>query len=196
MQSNPGTFREAVAFSSFDKLKSYEKFKKAFSELLWNPSRQASIRSSICLDNYNPSSGESYMELYIRYANLASTLEPPMTETDLLSALTSYFEPRVQQGLICGNFRNTQDALALLAKYQGLEEKRDSFMSPRRDYDRRYVSRRARDNPQRDERQRDRGSNVNMRYIRKQTDRPIGRYSDRYQSNQDGRNFNGRAQVE
>jgi hypothetical protein len=32
--------------SSFDKLKSYDEFKKAFTELLWNPSRQASIRSS------------------------------------------------------------------------------------------------------------------------------------------------------
>jgi len=41
-----------------------------------------------------------------------------MTEMDLLSALKSHFEPRVQQGLIFGNFQNTQDALALLAKYQ------------------------------------------------------------------------------
>jgi len=83
----------------------------------------------MCLDKSNPSSGESYMDIYIRYANLASTLDPPMTEMDLLSVLTSYFEPRVQQGLICENFQNTQDALALLAKYQGLEEKRDSLNS-------------------------------------------------------------------
>jgi len=107
--------------SSFDKLKSYE-FKKAFMELLWNPSHQASIRSSIYLDKYNPNSGESYMDHYIRYANLASTLDPPMTEMDLLSALTSHFEPRVQQGLICGNFKNSQDALAFLSKFQGLGE--------------------------------------------------------------------------
>jgi len=43
-----------------------------------------------------------------------------MTEMDLLSAMTSHFETKVQQGLICGNFQNTQDALAFLAKYQGL----------------------------------------------------------------------------
>jgi hypothetical protein len=132
--------------SSFDKHKNYDEFKKAFTELLWNPSRQASIRSSIYLDTYNPNCGESYMDHYIRYANLASTLDPPMTEMDLLSAMTSHFETKVQQWLICGNFQNTQDALAFLAKYQGLGESRESFRSPRRDYDRRDLSWRTQDN--------------------------------------------------
>lgn len=136
------------------------------------------------------------MDLYIRYANLASTLDPLITEMDLLSALTSHFEPRLQQVLICGHFQNTQGALALLAKYQGLEENRDSFRSSRRDYDRRDVSRRAQDNPQRDEKQRDRGNNVNVSYIRRQTNRRSWRYNGRHQGNQDGRNFNGRAQRE
>jgi hypothetical protein len=45
--------------SSFDKLKSYHEFTKAFTELLWNPSHQASIMSSIYLDKYNPNSGGS-----------------------------------------------------------------------------------------------------------------------------------------
>jgi hypothetical protein len=77
------------------------------------------------------------MDYYIRYASLASTLDPPMAEIDLLAALTLHFEPIVQQGLICVNFLNTQNALAFLAKYQGLGENRDSFRSPRRDVSRR-----------------------------------------------------------
>jgi len=60
-----------------------------------------------------------------------------MAEIDLLSALTLDFEPTVQQGLIGGNFQNAQNALAFLAKYEGLGEKRDSFRSPRRDVSRR-----------------------------------------------------------
>jgi hypothetical protein len=39
-----------------------------------------------------------------------------MSDLDLLSALTSHFEPRVQQGLICSNLQCTQDTLAFLAK--------------------------------------------------------------------------------
>jgi len=131
------------------------------------------------------------MDLYIRYANLASTLEPPLTEMDLLSALTLHFEPRAQQGLIYENLQNTQDTLTFLAKCQGLGENRDNFRSPRRDYDRRDVSRRTQDNPNRDERQRDPGNNVNVRYIQRQTDRHSGRYNSRHQDYQDGRNFKG-----
>jgi hypothetical protein len=100
------------------------------------------------------------MDHYIRYANLASTLDPPMTKMDLLSAMTSHFETKVQQGLIFCNLQNTQDPLTFLAKYQGLGESRESFRSLRRDCDRRDVSRRTQDKPNRDERQRDRGNNV------------------------------------
>jgi len=130
------------------------------------------------------------MDHYIRYANLASTLEPPMTEMDLLSVLTSHFEPRVQQGLICGNFKNSQDALAFLSKFQGLGESRENFRLSRRDYDRRDVSKGTQNNPNRDERQRERGNNVNMRYIRRQTGRSSGGYNSRHQDYQDGCNFN------
>ena len=106
----PEPYAKQWLSSSLDKLKGYDEFKKALMELLWNPSRQASIRSSNYLDRYNPNSGESYMDHYIRYANLASTLDPLVMEMDLLSAMTSHFEPRAQQGLICENFQNTQDA--------------------------------------------------------------------------------------
>jgi hypothetical protein len=78
----------------------------------------------------------------ITYANMANTLNPPMSDNDLHSSLTSYFKPRVQQGLICRNPRSTQYALAFLAKLQGLEDHRDTFRSPRRVYDRRDTNRR------------------------------------------------------
>jgi hypothetical protein len=134
------------------------------------------------------------MDHYIRYANLASTLDPPMTEMNLLSALTSHFEPQVQQGLICGNLKNSQDALAFLPKFQGLGESRESFRSPRRDYDRKDVSRETHDDSNRDKRRRDRRNNVNVRYIRGQTGRRGRGYNSRHQDYRDGRNFNGRTQ--
>jgi len=56
------------------------------------------------------------------------------------------------------------------------------------------VSRRTRDNPNRYELQRDRGNNVDVRYIRRLTGRRSGGYNSRHQDYQDGRNFNGRAQ--
>jgi hypothetical protein len=47
---------------------------------------------------------------------------------------------------------------------------------------------------QTDERQGDRGNNVKVKYIGRQTDQRGGRYNSGYQINQYGRNFNERAQ--
>ena len=113
---------------------------------------------------------------------------------DLLSALTSHFEPKAQQFMICGNLKNSQDALAFLSKSQGLGESKECFRSAKRDYDRRDANRRTKDNPNRDERQRDRGNNVNMSYVLRQTSRRSGGYNSRHQEYQDGRNLNGRVQ--
>ena len=51
--------------SSFDKLEDYDEFKKAFTELLWNPSRQASIRTSIYLDKYRMKTSKRYTKSLI-----------------------------------------------------------------------------------------------------------------------------------
>ena len=173
-------------------MKNYDEFKKAFTELLWCPSRQASIRSAIYLDKHDSGSDESCLDHYIRYANMASTLNPPMSDLDLLSALTSHFEPRVQQGLICSNLQSTQDALAFLAKLQGLGDHRQTFRSPRREFDRRYSNRRqTRD--QDNARNRDRGNGVNVRYVR-QDDRRNRGFPDRTQQGEGSRSFHRRGQ--
>jgi hypothetical protein len=179
--------------SAFDRMKSYEEFKKAFKELLWSPSRQASVRSAIYLDKHDAGSGESCLDHYIRYANMTSTLNPPMSDLDLLSALTSHFEPRVQQGLICSNLQSTQDALGFLAKLEGLGDHRRPFRSSRRGYDRRDVNRR----PPRDQdnaRDRDRCNCVNVRYVSQQGEGHNRRYSNRTQQGEGGRSFHRRGQ--
>ena len=178
--------------SVFDRMKNYDEFKKSFTELLWCPSRQASIRSAIYLDKHDPGSGESCLDHYIRYANMASTLNPPMSDLDLLSALTSHFEQRVQQGLICSNLQSTQDVLAFLSKLQGLGDHRQTFRSPRREFDRRDPNRgltRDQDNA----RNRGRGNGVNVRYVR-QGERQSREFSDRTQRGEVGRSFHRRGQ--
>jgi len=83
--------------SVFDRMKNYDEFKKAFTELLWCPSRQASIRSAIYLGKHDPGSGKSCLDRYIRYANMTSTLNPPISDLDLLSTLTSHLSRRINR---------------------------------------------------------------------------------------------------
>jgi hypothetical protein len=61
------------------------------------------IQSAIYLNKHDAGSG---IDHYISYTNMASTLNPPMSGLDFLSALTSHFEPRVQKGLICSKLQS------------------------------------------------------------------------------------------
>jgi hypothetical protein len=197
----PLTFRavqEPIAkqwFSStYDKLTNYYEFRKGFTELLWNPNRQAGIRSQIYLDKYHQNSGESYVDHYIRYANLASSLDPPMTDMDLLSALTSHYELRVQQGLLCGNFKCTQDVLGYLSKMQGLDDYRDKVRAPRRDYPRDDANQRPQHGPRQDDRPRDRGDHVNVRHVRRSNASCNERSNNRRRQNSGEAEFYGHRQ--
>ena len=121
-----------------------------------------------------------------------SALNPPMSDLDLLSALTSHFEPRVQQGLICNNLKSTQDALAFLAKLQGLGDHRQTFRSPRREFDRRDTNR-GLPRDQNIARIRIIGDGVNVRYARL-GDRQNRGFSGRRQLCKGGRSFHRRGQ--
>ena len=134
------------------------------------------------------------MDHYIKYANLASSLDPPMTDMDLLSALTSHYEPRVRQGLLCGNLKCTQDVLGYLSKVQGLGDNRDNSKAPRREYAGGDANRRPQVDVRRDNRPRERDNNVNVRFVRSQADRRSTNFTNhRYRSAGDGA-FHGRRQ--
>jgi len=163
-------------------------------DLLWKLNRQARIRSQIHLDKHNQNSGEFYVDHYIRYANLASSLDPPTTDMDLLSALNSQYEPKVQQSLLCGNFRCTQDVLGYLSKVKELHENRGSFKATRRDYTSEDAKRRPQLGSRQDDRPRDRANNVNVRFVRRQIDRRNSNFNTRRNRYSEGREFNGHRQ--
>ena len=100
----------------YGQFKSYEDFKRAFRELLWDSTRQSEIRCRVYQDHYDYRSGESFTEYYIRYANMASMLSPAMSDQDLLGAMVTHYEPRIQACLISAKVKSSQEALAVLTK--------------------------------------------------------------------------------
>jgi len=117
-----------------------------------------------------------------------------MTDVDLLSVLTSHYEPRVQQGLLCGNFKCTQVVLRYLSKVQGLNENQDSFKTPRCDYTSGDANRRPQLGSGRDDRPSNRGNNVNVRFVRRQPERRNPNSRNRCQNNAEDKEFFGRRQ--
>jgi len=100
----------------------------------------------------------------------------------------------LQQGLLCGNFNCTQDVLGYLSKVQGLSENRDSFKAPRRDYTSEDTNRKPQLVSERDDRPLSRGNNVNVRFVRRQTDRRNSNFSNGRYNNAYDREFYGRRQ--
>jgi hypothetical protein len=89
----------------YDTVETYKNYKTAFSNLLWGQTLQAQIRCSIYQDRWDKQSDETYAEHYIRYASMASMLNPPMSEEDLVRAMIGHFPPEVQKGMVCGNLK-------------------------------------------------------------------------------------------
>ena len=49
--------------------------------------------------------------------------------------MIGHFPPEVQNGMVCGNLKTTQESLAFLGKMQVLENLRSQHGRPRREYD-------------------------------------------------------------
>jgi len=109
---------------------------KVFTESLWDGTWQSEIRSRVYQDRYNCGSGESLSEYYIRFANMASTLSPFMSDQDLFGAVITHYEPSIQTCLINANLKLTQETLAFLTKLQSLENLREQYRSAWRDFER------------------------------------------------------------
>jgi hypothetical protein len=77
---------------------------------------------------------------FLRYANLVSNLQPPISEDDLrvIRALTSPYPIHVQKSMTRCNLKNTHDILNYLSKMEALDSqphlKRGRSLPDQRDY--------------------------------------------------------------
>jgi len=64
-------------------------------------------------------------EHYIPCASLAANLQPPLTEYDLVTALTTHFSPEIQCAMHAANLRSFQEALEFLGRMESLENSQE-----------------------------------------------------------------------
>jgi hypothetical protein len=63
----------------------------------------------------------------VRYASLAANVQPPLTEYDLVTALTSHFSMEIQRAMLAANLKSSQEALAFLGRMQSLENSQEVY---------------------------------------------------------------------
>jgi hypothetical protein len=115
-------FTKAWLNAEYDKIGTYGQFKKQITQLLWNDQKQSNIRCRIFQDKYDRNGGETLAAHYLRYVNLAANLHPPLSEYDMLGAITAHFPYGIQKCMISANLNSTQDAVNLLGKLHAMDE--------------------------------------------------------------------------
>ena len=158
-------------------LKDYEQFRENFANISWSKPHQSRIRCALYQDKYSRKEGESMTAHFLRYANLASNLQPPMSEDDPISALISHCSIHVQKNIIDCKLKNIQEALNYLSKMEALDSQHD-FRKDRSPLDQREYNRGPRNRQATEQNDVRRRAGVQVRQVN---------YSGGGQSNRNGR---------
>jgi gas vesicle protein len=102
-------------------LADYDQFKSAFAKVYWNQVAQSNVRRSIYQDKYNKQSGLSFSGHFLRYAVLASYLQPKMADVELINALMSHFALHIQRSYASIQINSIQEAINFLQRLEAIE---------------------------------------------------------------------------
>ena len=119
-------FTNAWLGAEYYKLGTYENFRTQVTQLLWNNQKQSSNRCKIFQDIYGTNAEEALPAHYLRYVKLAANLLPPLSEFDLLAALTAHYPYEGKNCMISANLMSKQKALSLLGILEAMDEGRKS----------------------------------------------------------------------
>jgi hypothetical protein len=104
-----------------DKLKNYEDFKQAFLNTWWSPSQQSLVKCSIYQGKYDRRSNLTLSDHFLKYATMASYLEPRPSDTEIIEAIRYHFPIHVQRTMLGTQLRSIGEALDLLKRVELME---------------------------------------------------------------------------
>jgi hypothetical protein len=99
-------------------LTSYEDFKSTFMHHFWSREAQSLARCSIYTNKYSKQSGDKMSAHFLKYAVLATYLEPSIPDRELISTLQFHFPPFIQIILATAPLQRVQDAVDILKRYE------------------------------------------------------------------------------
>jgi hypothetical protein len=102
-------------------LTDYESFKQAFLNNWWSASRQALARCNLYQEKYNRQSNLSLSGHFLKYATLASYLEPRPSDIEIIEAIRQHFPITVQRAMLGNQLNTVQETLNLLKRVEIME---------------------------------------------------------------------------
>jgi hypothetical protein len=104
-----------------DKLKYYGDFKQAFLNMWWSPSQQSLVKCSIYQGKYDRGSNLTLSGHFLKYATMASYLEPRPSDTEAIEAIRCHFPIHIQRTMLGTQLRSIGEALDLLKRVELME---------------------------------------------------------------------------
>jgi len=86
----------------------------------WNKKPQSHTRAQIYRSRYK-STDCSMASHHLQYAVLGTSLQPPVSELEVIEAVTCSYPPSVQKLFVTSNIKTIQDAVSVLNKLEAID---------------------------------------------------------------------------
>jgi len=97
----------------------YEEFRRLFLEQYWDARKQAEIRNRIMNGSYNPRKDGNTSEYFMKMAQLAKFLDPPIGPLELISIVAGHFPSDLRSAIIVSRPSLLKETMKLLKDLQG-----------------------------------------------------------------------------
>jgi hypothetical protein len=90
-------------------LPDYEAFRKTFLNTWWSSSRQSLFKINLYQGKYNRNSNLSLSGHFLKYATMASYLDPRPTDVEVIEAIRYHFPIAVQRAMLTNQLRTIEE---------------------------------------------------------------------------------------
>jgi hypothetical protein len=107
--------------ATYEDLSGYEHFKRAVTELFWNPQTRSRTRCVLYQDKFDRNKYETMSVHFLRYSVMSAHLTPRLSELELIDAIAGHFRAYVERAILSVKVRTIQEALSFLNKLESIE---------------------------------------------------------------------------
>jgi hypothetical protein len=110
-----------------EKFGSYEQFKAEFLSTWWSAAQQGLVKCKLYQSKYDKTEGLSLSAHFLKYATMASYLEPKLTDCEVIEALRCHYPQEIQKLLISTKLCTIAEVLEVLKRLELMEERSSVF---------------------------------------------------------------------
>jgi hypothetical protein len=103
-------------------MSNYESFRTAFLKTWWSDSQQSLVKCSLYQGKYNRQSNLSSSGYFLKYATLASYLQPHISDSEFVEAIRFHFPVGIQKIMLSTQLRTVNETFHLLKRLEVLED--------------------------------------------------------------------------